>query len=202
MSRGSARRSMADYAVATHAQGTSDGDRRMERYHEYVGRRRSERTIWPGAAFIVEALLLLVFLTGSLAVLMELNADADAAGRQSADLMGAMTMASNAAETFAASPLTAAESFASNANADDPNIVRQGGLVLVRDVQPEKMAAGVLYHASIAVWRASDVTAVEPAQGDGGHYQLTLADRTVEPVYTLETTVYVPETAEGEVSHG
>lgn len=36
------------------------------------------------AAFIVEALLLLVFLTGSLAVLMNLNAEADRIGRESA----------------------------------------------------------------------------------------------------------------------
>ena len=40
----------------------------------------------------MEALLLLVFLTGSLAVLMELNADADQAGRQSADLLDAIVL--------------------------------------------------------------------------------------------------------------
>ena len=61
--------------------------------------------MWPGAAFIVEALLLLVFLTGSLAVLMNLNAEADRIGRESADLMDGLVLASNVAEEFAADPI-------------------------------------------------------------------------------------------------
>lgn len=201
MSGRNARRSMADYSVATHALGTTAGNERLERYHEYVGRRRAERAVWPGAAFIVEALLLLVFLAGSLAVLMSLNADADETGRHSADLMSAMVMATNSAEEFSASPLDAAENFASNAENDDPNVRRADGLVLVRDVTPVETAAGVLYRAVITVWHEEDVTSVEDAEADAQH-ELTLADRTVEPVYTVETSVYVPAARDAAAGSG
>lgn len=67
--------------------------------------------MWPGAAFIVEALLLLVFLTGSLAVLMNLNAEADRIGRESADLMDGLVLASNVAEEFAADPIAFEEAY-------------------------------------------------------------------------------------------
>lgn len=67
--------------------------------------------MWPGAAFIVEALLLLVFLTGSLAVLMNLNAEADRIGRESADLMDGLVLASNVAEEFAADPIAFKEAY-------------------------------------------------------------------------------------------
>lgn len=191
---GTRRRSMSEYSVATHAAGPNAGDARMERYHERVGRRRQERRVWPGAAFIVEALLLLVFLAGSLAVLMELNADAHEAGQQSAELVNALTLASNAAEEFAADPVGAALTPASSAGdgTEDASVVRAEGLVLVREVLPEAQEAGVLYRATITVWNEHDVadlgdTASEIAQG------LELRDRATVPVYRLETAAYVPD---------
>ena len=138
------RRSMTAYSVAGHAQGTAAGDERMERYHEYVGRHRVERSVWPGAAFVVEALLLLVFLAGSLAVLMELNADADAAGQQSADLMEAMTLASNAAEEFAANPELAAATGALSDEEEAARVRYGTGLVMTRTVEAEPLAAGTM----------------------------------------------------------
>ena len=96
------RRSMASASVAAHRAEANVADARLARYNDRIGRVRKERAVWPGAAFIVEALLLLVFLTGSLAVLMNLNAEADRIGRESADLMDGLVLASNVAEEFAA----------------------------------------------------------------------------------------------------
>lgn len=186
-----ARRSMGNYAVAAHAEGVRAGDERMERYHAIVGRRRTDRRVWPGAAFIVEALLLLVFLAGSLAVLMNLNAEADATGRQSAELLDAIVLASNAAEEFAAGPVAAA-SGRLGSDGSDENVKYADDLLLVREANGSATEAGTLYEATLTVWRAADVTGVE-AVGDGGiSYEVTLADRTAEPVYTLETSRYVP----------
>lgn len=190
MSGRNARRSMTDYSVASHALGPAAGDARMERYHEYVGRRRIERAVWPGAAFIVEALLLLVFLVGSLAVLMSLNADADRTGRESADLMDALVLASNAAEEFAADPEGTLLSAARD-TVGDANVIYGDDLLLVREVTAEAREQGVMYFGVLTVWNRCDVSDVAPAD-EPGSYKVTLVDRTVEPVYTLETARYVP----------
>lgn len=189
------RRSMTAYSVAGHAQGTAAGDERMERYHEYVGRHRAERSVWPGAAFIVEALLLLVFLAGSLAVLMELNADADAAGRQSADLMEAMTLASNAAEEFAANPELVTATGALGDEEEAARVRYGTGLVMTRTVEAEPLAAGTMYRARIAVWHEGAPAAELAGAGSGGPKPAPAegsgADGAAEPVYTLETACYV-----------
>ncbi len=228
----SERRSRAAFSVASHVGGVRESDQRLERYHERVGRVRTERAVWPGAAFIVEALLLVVFLTGSLAVLMSLNAAADANGRQSADLMNAIVMASNSAEQFAADPEGAAEaqpggagdtaggvgavsaagaaeaaSVAGAADAGDAdtataaganaNVVRQGNLLLIREVQAESTTAGTIFHAVIKVWNQNDVAAVEASDGGQAAFELTMTDDAAEPVYTLETSAYVPDVSGG-----
>lgn len=105
------RRSMASASVAAHRAEANVADARLARYNDRIGRVRKERAVWPGAAFIVEALLLLVFLTGSLAVLMNLNAEADRIGRESADLMDGLVLASNVAEKFAADPIAFEEAY-------------------------------------------------------------------------------------------
>ena len=105
------RRSMASASVAAHRAEANVADARLARYNDRIGRVRKERAVWPGAAFIVEALLLLVFLTGSLAVLMNLNAEADRIGHESADLMDGLVLASNVAEEFAADPIAFKEAY-------------------------------------------------------------------------------------------
>ncbi len=185
------RRSMTAYSVAAHAEGAREGDRRLERYHGYVGRARADRAVWPGAAFIVEALLLLVFLTGSLAVLMSLNADADRSGRESAQLMDALVMASNSAEQFAADPQAVVEAQSLAADEVDTNVAYQDDLLLIREVAVEPTEAGSLFHATITIWDQADVVSVETPNADEAVYELTLTDRTVQPVYTLETSAYV-----------
>lgn len=197
------RRSMADYSVAAHARGVNAGDARMERYHEYVGRHRVERRVWPGAAFIVEALLLLVFLAGSLAVLMNLNAAADAAGEQSADLMGAMALASNVAEEFAADPVALEEAYGADAMADqwlsEPvGEIVSGESALLADCQfsTEATAGGSLHYLTIEVLKVRVLT--DPSQMldegivAGGSGDVCFQHWDDEPVYTLETARYVP----------
>lgn len=186
------RRSMTDYSVATHAQGVQEGDQRLERYHQYVGRARSERAVWPGAAFIVEALLLLVFLAGSLAVLMSLNADAERTGRESANLMNAIVLASNSAEQFAADPQAVVGAQSLDAGETDANVVYQDNLLLIREVGAETTEGGTLFHATITVWDQEDVVGVDTPDATEAVYELTLTNRSVQPVYTLETAAYAP----------
>ena len=112
------RRSMASASVAAHRAEANVADARLARYNDRIGRVRKERAVWPGAAFIVEALLLLVFLTGSLAVLMNLNAEADRIGHESADLMDGLVLASNVAEEFAADPIAFKEAYEADPMAD------------------------------------------------------------------------------------
>ncbi|MCU7584824.1 hypothetical protein N1614_05630 [Adlercreutzia muris] len=229
MARGNARRSMADYSVASHARGVAAGDERLERYHEYVGRHRAERRVWPGAAFIVEALLLLVFLAGSLAVLMDLNADADAAGAQSTDLMGALVLASNVAEEFAADPVALQEAYAADPAADQwfscpLDVVESGSGILRAECTfaTEPTEGGLLHRLTLTVWKERVLTDREQAADEG--YIINDPEGAVferweeEPVYTVETARYVASAGtrpslpsadgagaaptEGEVSHG
>lgn len=196
------RRSMADFSVAAHARGVQAGDARMERYHEYVGRHRAERRVWPGAAFIVEALLLLVFLAGSLAVLMNLNAEADAAGTQSADLLGAMTLASNVAEEFAADPEALEAAWDADPTDDrwlsQPLGSIQSGeeaLVASCEFTVEETAAGTLHYLSLQVWKERVLTDRDQAAAEGilmnGPNGVCFQRWETEPVYTLETARYV-----------
>lgn len=193
---------MSDYSVATHAQGKSAADGRMDRYHEYVGRRRIERRVWPGAAFIVEALLLLVFLTGSLAVLMSLNADADRAGRESADLMDAIVLASNVAEEFSADPVAFQEAWTADPTADrwlsrPLDEAEDGGDVLIAEctVSVGDVESGTMHRLAVEVHKIC--VPADPGQAaaegvlfeeDGACFQM----REEEPLYTLETACYVP----------
>lgn len=118
-------------------------------FADHSVRRRSaaDRAVWPGAAFVVEALILLVFLAGCLAVFMQLFGDADERGRQNVRLERAVELASNRAERFAADPLGGA-GVAEEAG---------DGLVVMCDVAPEELGAGVLYRAEIDVRDGDEV---------------------------------------------
>lgn len=185
------RRSMASASVAAHSAEVNVADARLARYNDRIGRVRKERAVWPGAAFIVEALLLLVFLTGSLAVLMNLNAEADRIGRSSANLMNALVLASNSAEEFAADPGAVVAAQSLDAGQTDANLRYENGLVLVRDVTAEATGAGVMYRATITVWNEDDVAEVRTPDANEARYEVTLADPAAEAVYQVETSAYV-----------
>ncbi len=135
--------------------------------HSVRRRTSSDRAVWAGAAFVVEALILLAFLAGCLAVFMQLFGDASETGRQNVRLERAVEAASNRAEQFAANPLagdvTPGEggAYVSRDDAGD-------GLVVECSIVPEPLEAGMLYRATIVVT-------------DGG-----------EAVYDLATARYVP----------
>ena len=86
------RRSMASASVAAHRAEANVADARLARYNDRIGRVRKERAVWPGAAFVVEALILLVFLAGCLAVFMQLFGDANETGRQNVQLEEAVDL--------------------------------------------------------------------------------------------------------------
>ena len=65
---------------------------------------RPGRPLWSGTAFLVEALLLLVFLAASLAVFAQLFAAAAGKTAESDQLARAVAAADNVAEQFAANP--------------------------------------------------------------------------------------------------
>ena len=64
---------------------------------------------WHGTAFLVEALVLLLFLVASLGIFMQAFARARATGAQAAQLESAVALASDVAERFCADPATASE---------------------------------------------------------------------------------------------
>ncbi len=108
-------------------------------------RRASDRTTWPGVAFVLEALLLLLFVTAALAVLLQLFAWAQLRGDDSAHLTEAVTIATNAAERFAQDPT------------DVQTSCEEGAYGVTCQVTPKKNAAGTLYSAHISVSRDDSV---------------------------------------------
>ena len=204
------RRSMASASVAAHRAEANVADARLARYNDRIGRVRKERAVWPGAAFIVEALLLLVFLTGSLAVLMNLNAEADRIGRESADLMDGLVLASNVAEKFAADPIAFEEAYEADPMADrwlsQPAHEAENGSDLLSaecTFRTEDTDAGTMHYLTIEVWKVRVLNDSAKAAEEGIGFEpggLCLQGNEGEPVYTWETSRYVPA---GEVvSHG
>ena len=108
----------------------------------------SARPGWASAAFIVESLLLLVFLIGSLAVFTQMFAAASEQASASSTLSAAVAAAGNTAERFAADP----ESVEAEAHVGD--------LRVVSDVTADERDGGTLYHATISVFEANDAQPV------------------------------------------
>lgn len=101
--------------------------------------RASGRVAWSSVAFIVESMLLLVFLVGSLAVLTQLFSSSLNRSVESRTLDAATIAATSIAEHFAANPNDVQES------------TQLGDLIVKCDVTPEQRKAGTLYHATISV---------------------------------------------------
>lgn len=173
-------RQRGSYSVATHAAGVSAGDERVARYHDLVGRTTGRRTSKSGTAFLIEALLLLVFLAGSLAVLMQLDADATERGRESENLTCAVVLATNAAEEFTADPVGALSS---------PAVWRDGDFLVSREVTDDPCESGAMYEATITVWHTEE-------GGDAAYALKAIESAGEEPVYTLTTTAYRSQAAE------
>lgn len=101
--------------------------------------RHGVTTTWHGAAFVVEALLLLVFLAFALAVFMQLFGAAHSRGVEERQLTQAVLLASNDAEAFAANPKAGTETTEFDA------------YTVEREVSTERSQSGLLYRATITV---------------------------------------------------
>lgn len=113
----------------------------MTKHEEHV-----TRPSWANVAFIVEAMLLLVFLIASLAVFMQLFSLAIEKSQDSGHLTDAVAAASTTAERFAAEPDSV------------PAVSKVNGLTVKCDVTPTKHDRGTVFTANIAVYLGNDTT--------------------------------------------
>lgn len=110
-----------------------------------------------GTAFVVESLLMLVFLLASLAVLLQLFFGSAARGTDGKTLQQAVVVAQNEAERFSADPTGVDRS------------LQENGFLVTCDVTSESTGAGVLYHASISVSKdGSEVYGLATARYESG----------------------------------
>lgn len=107
------------------------------------------RMSWTSVAFIVESILLLVFLVASLAVLTQAFTTALSRSVESRTLDAATIAASSIAEHFAADPTDIAEE------------TRLGDLMITCKVDEEQRRNGVMYLAHIEVYDVSGSGGVE-----------------------------------------
>lgn len=106
-------------------------------------RRRSHEGLhpsWHGTAFLIEAILLLAFLIGAIALFMQLFSASIVRSSENDELASAIALASNSAERFAADPIGAGA-----------ETLTEDGLTVTCEVTPEKKEGGTLYKAEISV---------------------------------------------------
>ena len=132
------------------------------------------RSRWSGTAFLVEAMLLLVFVMASVAVFTQVFAVSAERANASRSLTDAVAVATSTAESFCADPSSADGEFF------------EDGLRIVCRVVPEQRNDGTMYHATIDVYDAD-----AQAAGVGGATQQE--DAGDEPIYTVRTSKYESE---------
>ncbi len=112
------------------------------------------RKRWAGAAFLVEAMLLLLFLVASMSIFTQLFAATAERANESRNLTDAVAVATSTAERFAADPASAA--------CDET----KDGLRVICEVSPSKRASGTIYYATISVYDAEKAGKI-PARTEG-----------------------------------
>ena len=119
---------------------------------EHITRKTTSRarSSWSSVAFIVESILLLVFLVASLGVLTRVFSASLNHSVESRTLDASTIAATSIAEHFAADPTDVEER------------VKLGDLVVTCDVTEEPRAAGTMYHARIDVYDMTGADASEP----------------------------------------
>lgn len=155
-------------------------------------RRVPEGGVRHSAAFIVEAMVLLVFLVLALAMTTKMTIGARSDAALASDLSRAVALAQNTAEEFSADPA----GFAAN-----PVIVREseGGLRVQCTVEAEQRAAGTMYTAHIVVTGGDSVLAqrarAKAAVAGEGDFAAGDAAGTAgadgSEVYRVDTSAYV-----------
>lgn len=116
-------------------------------------RNTTDRRSWHGMAFIMEALVLLVFLIISITILMQLFSASRVHNEEAYALSYSIILASNEAERFTADPSKeTTEYYAVDGDAivgsDESN---SEAFKVIRSVDPQKTASGTLYQAVITV---------------------------------------------------
>ena len=112
----------------------------MSMEHVTLRNATRKRTSWSSVAFIVESILLLVFLAASLAILTKVFTASLNASVESRTTDAAAIAAGSIAEHFAADPARIDEN------------TELGDLLIKCEVTPEKRKDGTLYHATISVY--------------------------------------------------
>ncbi|MEG0375946.1 MAG: hypothetical protein RR505_00220 [Raoultibacter sp.] len=123
-------------------------------------KRVTGRRSWHGAAFILEALILLVFLLVFAVILLGLFSDTHARSTEAEQLSGAIVLATNDAEAFAADPQSDTQTFyyvvsdgaISLSSESDP-----AALAVTRTVSNESRDGGTMYFADIAVTQQGEL---------------------------------------------
>ena len=146
-------------------------------------------------AFIVEAMVLLVFLVLALAMTTKMTIGARSDAALASDLSRAVALAQNTAEEFSADPAGFAAS---------PTIIREGegGLRAQCTVEAEQRTAGTMYTAHIVVTGGDSVLAQRArakaaAAGEGGSAVGDAAGTADDAgadgseVYCVDTSAYV-----------
>lgn len=130
-----------------------------------VAEREGRKASWHGKAFLVEALVLLVFLVASLSILVGLFVQARTEGAAGERLSRAVQLAQNTAEAFAADPAAAQDL-----------VMEDDGLVATVQAEGEPHESGWLLNATVTVVDRDGSSAFGPG----------------EEAYRLETARYVP----------
>lgn len=130
--------------------------------HQVSSKKRRPRATWHGTAFVLEAVVLLLFVALSMAVVCSMFAKAYEIDQEADTLTRAVTLATtgaeNGAETFAANPddescpKTMTYSFDGESFTPQSTYV-SGMYTVTRTVEADKTAAGTLYRARIDVSR-------------------------------------------------
>lgn len=130
-----------------------------------VADRQARKASWHGKAFLVEALVLLVFLVASLSILVALFVQARTEADEGERLSQAVQLAQNAAEEFAADPV-----------GSQGLAIEDGGLVATVQVGEEAHESGSLLSATVTVVDEEGGGSIEAG----------------EEIYRLDTARYVP----------
>lgn len=129
-----------------------------------VADRQARKASWHGKAFLVEALVLLVFLVASLSILVALFVQARTEADEGERLSQAVQLAQNAAEEFAADPV-----------GSQGLAIEDGGLVATVQVGEEAHESGSLLNATVTVVDEEGGGSIEAG----------------EEIYRLDTARYV-----------
>lgn len=120
---------------------------------------QSNRHSWHGMAFIVEALVLMVFIVLSISVLIHLFGLSQNHSESADSLSSAVILASNEAERFSVDPsINTSKCYrlegAKLVEIPDPT---RNDYIVTRNVVAEQQSAGTLYRADISVLKNGEV---------------------------------------------